>query len=217
MTNSLKTKFSVGDWALLYNSRYQHHEGKFQTRWLGPYEIITSFNNGSVQLSMIDPVKFKLLVNGHCLKLYHKPATQEEFLQQFQTPKISFPATTTSESSTEMPATPWIYFKAFIIKFLYLCRMHFSSTSFHPTFLSFHHHTISPSFFCTTLLGPSFLSHFRSVTLNPFAFISFIIYLGKHVILIFGICNLLWSGGTQSLLGWGEGNLKSWMQIKEKY
>ena len=74
-------EFSVGDWALLYDSCYQHHQGKFQTRWLGPYEIVAIFSNGVVQLSTIDLVKFKLLVNGHRLKLYHKPTTQEEFLQ----------------------------------------------------------------------------------------------------------------------------------------
>ena len=68
-------EFYVSDWELLYDSRYQHHQGKFQTRWLGPYEIVEIFNYGVVQLSIIDLVNFKLLVNGHHLKLYHKPAS----------------------------------------------------------------------------------------------------------------------------------------------
>lgn len=32
-------QFQVGDWALLYNSRFKENPGKLQTRWLGPYEI----------------------------------------------------------------------------------------------------------------------------------------------------------------------------------
>eukprot|EP00253_Pinus_taeda_P032476 PITA_32476 len=31
--------FHEGDWALLYDSRFQDFLGKLQTRWLGPYEI----------------------------------------------------------------------------------------------------------------------------------------------------------------------------------
>ena len=31
--------FHEGDWALLYDSRFQDFPGKLQTRWLGPYEI----------------------------------------------------------------------------------------------------------------------------------------------------------------------------------
>ena len=43
--------------------------GKLQTRWLGPYEVNHVFDNGAIQLTTIDPVPFKLLVNGHRLKL----------------------------------------------------------------------------------------------------------------------------------------------------
>jgi len=31
--------FHEGDWALLYNSKFQEFPGKLQTRWLGLYEI----------------------------------------------------------------------------------------------------------------------------------------------------------------------------------
>ena len=62
-------KFAIGNWALLYDSYYQQTLGKFQAYWLGPYELIYVFNNGAVQLSTIDPACFKLLVNGHRLKL----------------------------------------------------------------------------------------------------------------------------------------------------
>lgn len=57
--------------------------GKLQTRWLGLYEIDEVFQNGAIRLATIDPVRFKLLVNGHRLHLYHKLATKEDFLQQF--------------------------------------------------------------------------------------------------------------------------------------
>lgn len=95
--------FLVGNWALLYDSRYQHHQGKFQTHWLGPYEIISIFDNSAVQLSTVDPIRFKLLVNGHQLKLYHKLASQDLFLQQFSSHEVLLPTTSSSESSTQTP------------------------------------------------------------------------------------------------------------------
>lgn len=49
-------KLFVGDWALLYDSLYQHTPGKFQTRWLGPSEIVYVFTNEVMQLSIIDLV-----------------------------------------------------------------------------------------------------------------------------------------------------------------
>ena len=58
--------------------------GKLQTRWMGPYEVNHVFDNGAIQLTTIDPIPFKLLVNGHRLKLYKWPQTKEDFLQQFQ-------------------------------------------------------------------------------------------------------------------------------------
>ncbi|XP_057843684.2 uncharacterized protein LOC131053093 [Cryptomeria japonica] len=77
--------FKSGDWALLYDSRYKDNLGKLQTKWLGPYDIVDTFSNGVVKLSTIDLVKFKLLVNGHRLHLYHKPLSKYDFLRQFST------------------------------------------------------------------------------------------------------------------------------------
>lgn len=74
-------KFQVGDWAFLYDSRFKELPGKLHTRWLGPYEINHVFANGPVQLTTIHLVHFKILVNGHWLKLYQKPQTKEDFLQ----------------------------------------------------------------------------------------------------------------------------------------
>lgn len=56
--------------------------------------IAEVFSNGVVQLTTIDPIIFKLLVNGHCLWLYHKPTSKEEFMEQFNqhpTPKLPAP------------------------------------------------------------------------------------------------------------------------------
>ncbi|XP_057837638.1 uncharacterized protein LOC131047863 [Cryptomeria japonica] len=87
--------FKLSDWDLLYDSRYKDNLGNLQTRWLGPYEIVETFSNGAVRLSTIDHVQFKLLVNGHRLRLYHKHLSKDDFLQQFSTTKhVEIPAAT---------------------------------------------------------------------------------------------------------------------------
>ena len=53
-------RFQAGDWALLYDSHFKDHPEKFQTQWLGPYEIQHVFKNGAVHLTTIDPIQFKL-------------------------------------------------------------------------------------------------------------------------------------------------------------
>jgi hypothetical protein len=60
-----KKSFKKGDWALLYDSRFQDFLGKLQTRWLGPYEIDEVHDNGMVTLSTIDGSGSPFLVNGH--------------------------------------------------------------------------------------------------------------------------------------------------------
>ncbi|XP_059066295.1 uncharacterized protein LOC131857625 [Cryptomeria japonica] len=87
--------FKEGDWALLYDSRYKDNLGKLQTKWLGPYEIVETFPNGVVRLSTTDLVWFKLLVNGHRLRLYRKPLSKDDFLRQFSiAPHVKIPAST---------------------------------------------------------------------------------------------------------------------------
>ncbi|XP_057816422.1 uncharacterized protein LOC131029794 [Cryptomeria japonica] len=90
--------FHLGDWALLYDSRYKDNLGKLQTWWLGPYEIIETFSIGVVRLSIIDPVKFKLLFNDHQLHLYHKPLSKDDFLRQFSTTKHAKISTATDDN-----------------------------------------------------------------------------------------------------------------------
>ncbi len=48
-----KKIFHEGDWALLYDSRFQDFPGKLQTRWLGPYEIQEVHDNGTLTLATI--------------------------------------------------------------------------------------------------------------------------------------------------------------------
>ena len=77
-------KFKEGDWALLFDSKFKDFQGIFQTHWLGPYEIIRIFDNGAIKIKTIDEEKVTFLVNGHRLKLYHKPLSREEFVKRFQ-------------------------------------------------------------------------------------------------------------------------------------
>ena len=64
----------------MYDSRFKDFKGKLCTRWLGPYEVDTVFNNGTVQFVTIDSDKTPLLVNGNRLRLYHQPTSKESFV-----------------------------------------------------------------------------------------------------------------------------------------
>jgi len=76
--------FHEGDWALLYDSRFQDFPGKLQTRWLGPYEIQKVHDNGTLTLITIDGSGYAFKVNGHRVRLYRKPLTRESFCQQIR-------------------------------------------------------------------------------------------------------------------------------------
>jgi hypothetical protein len=71
-----KKYFQLGDFALLYDSRFKNFKGKLSTRWLGPYEVETIYENGSVNIKTIDEEKPSFVVNGHRLKVYHKPLSK---------------------------------------------------------------------------------------------------------------------------------------------
>ena len=47
---------------------------------MGPYEIVTVFYNGSVKIRTIDEEQTAFVVNGHRLKVYHKPLSKQEFI-----------------------------------------------------------------------------------------------------------------------------------------
>ena len=77
-------KFQEGDWELLFDSKFKDFKGKFQTHWLGPYEIDKVFSNEAVRIKTIDEFQTPLIVNGHRLKIYNKPLSKEEFIKMFQ-------------------------------------------------------------------------------------------------------------------------------------
>ena len=63
-----KKQFNTGYWELLFNSRFKKFKGKLTTRWLGPYEVVTTFDNGSVKIKTIDGSGVSFIVNGHRLR-----------------------------------------------------------------------------------------------------------------------------------------------------
>lgn len=73
-------QFQEGDWALLYDSRYKDFKGKPRTRWLRPYVVERCHDNGSVKIRTIDEEAIPLLVNGHRLKMYKRPLSKQEFI-----------------------------------------------------------------------------------------------------------------------------------------
>lgn len=74
-------KFNPSDWALPFDSMFKDFQGKFQTLWLGPYEINTNFYNGVVRIRNIDEQGITFLVDGNKLKLYHNSLKKEEFVR----------------------------------------------------------------------------------------------------------------------------------------
>ena len=72
-------QFNTGDWALLFDSRYKNFKGKLTTRWMGPYEVVTAFDNGSVEIKTIDDSQTSFVLNRHRLRLYHQPISRKYF------------------------------------------------------------------------------------------------------------------------------------------
>jgi len=72
-------QFQKGNWALLYDSRFENFQGKLRTRWLGPYQVDVVFPNGTVRILTIDDSRTPLLVNGYRLRLYQQPVSKEDF------------------------------------------------------------------------------------------------------------------------------------------
>eukprot|EP00253_Pinus_taeda_P021651 PITA_21651 len=79
--NIKEKKFQEGDWALLYDSRYKYFKAKLRTKWLGPYIVEKCNDNGSVLIRTIDEEAIPMLVNGHRLKIYKKPLSKKEFIE----------------------------------------------------------------------------------------------------------------------------------------
>ncbi len=67
---------------MLHESKFNNFKGKFNTHWLGPYEIEKCFDNGSVWVKTIDDANVTFMVNGNKLKLYQKPQSKEELVEE---------------------------------------------------------------------------------------------------------------------------------------
>ena len=48
---------------------------------MGPYEVDTVYDNGAIRIKNIDEKQTSLVVNGHRLKVYHKPLSKEDFVK----------------------------------------------------------------------------------------------------------------------------------------
>ena len=68
--------FNTGDWALLFNSRYKNFKRKLTIHWMGPYEVVTTFDNGSIDIKTIDDSQTSFVINGHRLRIYHQPISR---------------------------------------------------------------------------------------------------------------------------------------------
>ena len=51
---------------------------------MGPYEIEEVFENGAVKIKTIYEHPTSFIVNGHRIRLYHKPTFREESTHQVQ-------------------------------------------------------------------------------------------------------------------------------------
>ena len=72
-------EFVPGDIVLLFNSRVKlfGHE-KLQSKWEGPFKVISTSSYGAVTLQNDKGTIFK--VNGHCLKIFLEPKKYAEDL-----------------------------------------------------------------------------------------------------------------------------------------
>ena len=48
---------------------------------MGPYEVVTAFDNGSVEIKTIDGSQISFVVNWHRLRLFHQPISKQDFMQ----------------------------------------------------------------------------------------------------------------------------------------
>ena len=69
--------FHRGDWKLLYDSHFKYFKGNICSHWMGHYEVDAVFDNGTVRMVTIDDTHASFIVNGHRLRLYHRPASKD--------------------------------------------------------------------------------------------------------------------------------------------
>ena len=48
---------------------------------MGPHEVVTSFDNGSVKIKTLEGSEISFVVNRHRHRLYHQPKSKQDFIQ----------------------------------------------------------------------------------------------------------------------------------------
>lgn len=85
----------------MYDSRYKDFKGKLRTRWLALYIVERCNDNGSVLIWTIDEESNPMLVNGHQLKIYKKPLSKQDFIEN-----LSKIVLVVEQPSSSSPPTP---------------------------------------------------------------------------------------------------------------
>ena len=74
----MKKEFTLGDKVFLFNSRVKLlGHGKLQSKWEGPFKVISTSSHGAVTLQNNEGMLFK--VNGHRLKIFLDPKNTSRF------------------------------------------------------------------------------------------------------------------------------------------
>ena len=67
----IKSKaIKVGDFVLMYDSKFAQFPGKFCMHWLEPYQVRHVTEGGAINLANLDGTMLPTMVNGSRLKLY---------------------------------------------------------------------------------------------------------------------------------------------------
>ena len=77
----IKMEFTPRDKVLLFNSKVKlFGHGKLQSKWKGPFKVISTSSHGAVTLQNDEGMLFK--VNGHRLKIFLEPKKPLEDLDE---------------------------------------------------------------------------------------------------------------------------------------
>ena len=83
-----KREFKVGEYVLLYNSRFIFFAGKLPSKWEGPYVIEEVYRSGAIKINNAEGTNPKV-VNGQRIKHYISgtPINVESNIIQTMTPQ----------------------------------------------------------------------------------------------------------------------------------
>src|SRR3989337_1872109 len=84
----VKRKVKVGEYVLLYNSRFRFFAGKLLSKWEGPYVIEEVYRSGAIKINNAEGTNLKV-VNGQRIKHYisSTPINVESNIIQTLTPE----------------------------------------------------------------------------------------------------------------------------------